>query len=147
MRVFIAGIMQGSLQGNGIHGQDYRERIARVLEEAYPGVEIVDPWALYPDSLGYDDETSKRVFLQNVAEAAEADLLVAYLPQASMGTAVEMWAAYTAGKPVVTISPLGRNWVVRYLSRLVVEDLEAFEQAVRGGLLDEFLAGNTPASL
>jgi len=144
MKVFIAGIMQGSLHDDGIHDQDYRQRIARVLKEAFRNVEVVDPWALYPDSLGYNDEVGKEVFLKNAAEAAEADLLVAYLPQASMGTAIEVWQAHTAGKPVVTVSPLDRNWVVRHLSDLVFGDLEAFEEAARDGRLSRLLPGESP---
>lgn len=135
VRAFLAGIMQGSLPGDAIHDQDYRKRIARALRAAFPSLEVVDPWALYPDSVGYDDARAREVFLRNIAEAARCDFLVAYLPEASMGTAVEMWAAYQAGKPVVTISPLKRNWVVRYLSSLVFPDLEAFEEAARDGRL------------
>lgn len=135
VRAFLAGIMQGSLSGDAIHEQDYRGRIAQVLQEVFPGLEVVDPWALYPDSQGYDDARAREVFRRNIEEAARCDFLVAYLPEASMGTALEMWAAYQAGKPVVVISPLERNWVVRYLSTLVLPDLEAFVEAARDGRL------------
>ena len=43
MRVFIGGIMQGSLRENTISGQDYRRAIGACLRQALPGVEIIDP--------------------------------------------------------------------------------------------------------
>ena len=71
------------------------------------------------------------------AEAARADVLIAYLPEASMGTAVEMWEAHRAGKPVLTISPLAENWVVRFLSTRVFPSLVAFESFVAEGELEK----------
>ena len=62
--------------------------------------------------------------------AAASDLLIAYVPTASMGAALEMYVAHERGVPVVTISPLAENWVVRALSRRVYRDLEGFLAAV-----------------
>ena len=62
--------------------------------------------------------------------AAASDLLIAYVPTASMGTALEMYVAHARGVPVVTISPLAENWVVRALSRRVYEDLGEFLAAL-----------------
>jgi hypothetical protein len=62
--------------------------------------------------------------------AAARDLLIAYVPTASMGTALEMYVAHERGVPVVTISPLAENWVVRALSRRVYRDLGEFLVAV-----------------
>ena len=60
---------------------------------------------------------------------------MAYLPEASLGTAVEMWEAYREGVPVVTISPMRINWVVDLLSSVVCDDLDAFAAwASEGGL-------------
>lgn len=60
-------------------------------------------------------------------------MLVAFVPEASMGTAIEMWEAYQHDCVVLTISPLRHNWAVRFLSHEVFTDYEAFEAAVRGG--------------
>ena len=60
-----------------------------------------------------------------------SDLLIAYVPIASMGAALEMNVAHERGVPVVTISPLAENWVVRALSRRVFPDLESFMRAVQ----------------
>jgi hypothetical protein len=50
-----------------------------------------------------------------------------------------MWEAFRAGAPVVTISPMAANWVVRHLSDVVLPDLAAFEEWVAGGGLDKFV--------
>ncbi len=62
--------------------------------------------------------------------AMRSDLVIAYLPVASMGTALEMYSAYQSGVPVVTISPLQENWVVRATSRRQFRDLESFIAAL-----------------
>jgi hypothetical protein len=67
--------------------------------------------------------------------AGQVDVLVAYLPSASMGTAIEMWHAYRGHVPVYTISPLVDNWVVQSLSDHVFPDVAAFVTfVVDGGL-------------
>ena len=135
MRIFIAGIMQGSRRDNEVDDQGYRQQIAASLRRHLPEAEIVDPWELFPDSPGYTDEQGKRVFISMCEAAADTDALVAYVPEASMGTAVEMWQAYRAGVPVYCISPLTANWVVRFLARRVFPNLEAFEAFVAQGRL------------
>lgn len=130
MRVFIAGIMQGSRLDKDVEDQGYRERIASVIRERVPDVDILDPWALYPDSPTYDDERGKQVYLSLNDAAAQADVLVAYVPQASMGTAIEMWQAFQAGARIYTVSPLTENWVVKFLSDRVFATLAEFIQFV-----------------
>ena len=133
MRVFLAGIMQGSNDHDGVHAQDYRAYLAELLRAHVPGVEVFDPWAVYPDSPSYPDERVRTVLVANVEEAAACDLVVAYLPQASMGTALEMWEAWRAGVPVIAISPLAANWVVRTCAVQRFATLEEFAQAVQAG--------------
>jgi hypothetical protein len=133
MRVFIAGIMQGSRLDRFIDDQDYRRAIAQAILERYPDAEIVDPNELHPNGVEYGDELAKATLLDMAERAARADLVVAYVPQASMGTAIEMWQAFRAGVPVVTLSPLLANWVVKHLSDVVLPDLRAFRHWVDGG--------------
>jgi hypothetical protein len=133
MRVFIAGIMQGSRTNNGIVAQDYRQELARILQEHVPGVEVVDPVELHPDSVEYDAERARRTLVALAEEAGRVDALVAYVPTASMGTAVEMWQAYRGGVPVYTISPLASNWVVQSLSARVFPGVAAFRAFVADG--------------
>lgn len=135
MRVFIAGIMQGSLPGVEVHGQDYRGAIREIILARHPEVEIIDPWELHPQSTSYDAERGRRTFLELIEEAGRADIVVAYLSEASMGTALEMWRACEKGLPILTISPLAENWVVKFLSTQVFATLEEFEAFVgEGGL-------------
>jgi nucleoside 2-deoxyribosyltransferase len=133
MRVFLAGIMQGSNADDGVHAQDYRAVLASVLRAHVPGVEVFDPWAVYPDSPGYPDDQVRAVLAANIREAAASDLVIAYLPQASMGTALEMWEAWRAGVPVIAITPLAANWVVRTCAARRYETLEHFVAAVEAG--------------
>ena len=136
---FVAGIIQGSL-ADSIHPQDYRERLVGVLRAQFPGDEVYCPVEEYPSSLAFDEAKARRVFLGLMARAAEADVLVAYLPEASMGTAIEMWGAYHQDRVIVAISQMAANWAIRFLSTRVLPDLEAFEQFVRSGELDRLLA-------
>jgi len=139
LRVFIAGIMQGSLPGVEVHGQDYRGAIREIILARHPGAEIVDPWELHPESPSYDAGRGKRTFLELIEEAGRADIVVAYLSQASMGTALEMWRAYEKGVPILTISPLAENWVVKFLSTQVFATVEEFEAFVGEGGLGGFV--------
>lgn len=133
MRVFLAGIMQGSNAHDGVHAQGYRAVLARALAAHLPDVEVFDPWAVYPDSPSYPDDQVRTVLVANIQEAASCDLVIAYLPQASMGTALEMWEAWRAGVPVIAITPLAANWVVRTCAARRYETLEDFVAAVEAG--------------
>jgi nucleoside 2-deoxyribosyltransferase len=134
--------MQGSLTNVGIHDQSYRAAIGVAIKACFADAEIIDPIELHPDAgLSYGPEKARQTLLDMTEEAAQADVLIAYLPQASMGTAVEMWQAYRAGKPVLTISPLAENWVVRFLSTRVFPSLEDFEAFVVEGELEKLLEG------
>lgn len=139
VKVFIAGIMQGSRLDSFIDDQDYRRVIAQVVLRRFPAAVIVDPNEIQPDGVAYGDELAKATLLEMAELASMADLVVAYVPQASMGTAIEMWQAYQAGIPLVTVSPMAANWVVKFLSNVVLPDLSAFQSWVTGGGLDKLL--------
>lgn len=135
MRVFIAGIMQGSRRDGGVDDQDYRREIARIMQRHVPGVEVLDPFTLHPNGVTYSPEQAKQTLLDLIALAGQADVLVAYVPSASMGTALEMWNACQNGVRVYTISPMENNWVVHSLSERIFPDIPAFATFVaRGGL-------------
>jgi len=133
MRVFIAGVMQGSRTDDRVVDQDYRTHITRILAENLEQVEIVDPWALHPESEGYDLERARATFMRMSALAGQVDVLVAYVPEASMGTAVEMWEAYHGGARIFCISGMAENWVIKLLASEVFPTLEAFEAFVTNG--------------
>src|SRR5579871_2011633 len=100
MRFFLAGIMQGSHRGPLLHNQDYRRRIEELLLEHFPTAEVYDPLANHADSLSYDDETGSRVFFYHNRLCREVDVVLAFVPEASMGTAIEMWEANQSGRIV-----------------------------------------------
>jgi hypothetical protein len=135
MRVFIAGTVQGSRADGGTDDQGYRTTIADTIKARFPDAEVVDPWAITTARYGPGEE--KRAMLHAHAEAARCDLLVACVPAASMGTAVEMWEAYRAGSAIVAISPLRGNWIIQFLSDVVLADLDAFGEFVAGGGIEE----------
>ena len=139
MQVFIAGIMQGSRLDRYIDTQDYRRIIAEAILAHHPDWVIVDPNELHPNGVDYDDDTAKATLLEMADLAGQADLVVAFAPEASMGTAIEMWEGFRAGKPLVTISPMAANWVVRHLSDVVLPDLDSFRAWVAEGGLARFL--------
>jgi DNA-binding winged helix-turn-helix (wHTH) protein len=64
-----------------------------------------------------------------------------------MGTAIEMWRAYEKGLPILTISPLVENWVVRFLSTQVFTTLEEFRAFVEQGGLEALKNGALPGQL
>ena len=139
MKVFIGGIMQGSRLDRHIDDQDYRREIAEAIVGRYPDAEIVDPNELHPNGVDYDATLARQTLLELFELAAQADLVVAYAPRASMGTAIEMWQGFQAGAPVVTISPMTANWVVKYVSSVVLPDLAAFRAWLAAGGLDKLV--------
>jgi hypothetical protein len=137
MRVFLAGIIQGSHQGLELHDQSYRERLKAIFRTHVPEAETCCPIEMHPSGVDYALEEQREAFFELVETASQADLVVAYLPQASLGTAIEMWEAYHHGRPVVVITPMRENWVINLLAQAVFPTLDAFEAFVRdGGLAD-----------
>ncbi len=145
IRLFLAGIMQGSHLALTLHNQDYRGQIKSLLAHHLPHVEVYDPLADHADSVSYDDARGREVFLGHNRMCGEVDVLLAVAPQASMGTAIEMWQAHQAGRIVVTISPLSHNWVIKYLSHMLFADLEEFSAALISGQFAQRLQQLLPA--
>ncbi len=133
MRFFLAGIMQGSHAQKRVHDQDYRAHIARLLEQHFSDAEIYDPRGNHAGSLGYDDRTGRDLFFHHNRMCREVDVLLAFVPEASMGTAIEMWEAYQHGAAVISISPLSHNWAVKFLSHALYGDMAEFEAALERG--------------
>ncbi len=131
MKVFICGIIQGSHSKLAIHEQAYRHRLKRLVETYLPEAEVYCPQSLHPQSLSYGDAKAFSVFEESVEVASRSKLLIAYLPEASMGSAIEMWEAKRAGARIISITPLKHNWVVRYASDIIVESIEEFAEALK----------------
>lgn len=133
MRIFLAGIMQGSHTGPLLHDQHYRRHLKELLLAHFPGAEIYDPLADHVNSIAYDEPTGRQVFYHHNRMCRSVDMLLAFVPEASMGTAIEMWEAYQHGAAVITISPMVHNWAVKFLSHAIYTDAHAFEAALKAG--------------
>ena len=133
MRFFIAGIMQGSHTGPVLHGQSYRDDLRELLEAHFSEAQVYDPRAEHTDSINYDEEEGRRVFFHHNRMCRDVDVLLAFVPEASMGTAIEMWEAYQHGAAVFAISPMEHNWAVKFLAHEIYADVKQFQEAVQSG--------------
>ena len=135
MRIFLAGIMQGSHLGAVMHYQGYRAHLRELLQQHLPGADVYDPLADHQLSLNYTEDRAREVFLYHNRLCGEVDVLIAFVPEASMGTAIEMWEAWRAKRVVIAISPLSLNWTIKYCSHLLYADLESFQTDLASGQL------------
>ena len=129
-KFFLAGIIQGSNKGKDLCSQTYRGKIKAVLKKHFPQAEIVDPIAVHPNSASYDSTKGKKVFYHLIGQAKSCDCIVAYLPYASMGTAIEMWECRKNDIPIWVISPMTENWSIKFLSSEIFDSIEKFEKFV-----------------
>ncbi len=133
MRFFLAGIMQGSHLALTLHHQGYRGQLRALIERHVPDATVYDPLADHTGSLTYDEERGRGVFFHHCELCREVDVVLAFVPEASMGTAIEMWEAHRHGRVVVSVSPLVHNWVIKFLSDVHFTDVEALESALASG--------------
>ncbi len=140
MQVFLAGIIQGSLADPSIHGQGWRGPVTALLAEHFPEGVVYDHFAKHPGGIDYDLPRIRATLAEGNAACAASEVVICWLPEASMGTANEMMLAHEAGRLVLTISPMAPNWVIRAYSDHIFEDLAAFEAFVAGGGIQRALA-------
>ena len=145
MRIFLAGIMQGSHVAALVHDQTYRNTFRDLVQEHWPQAEVYDPFANHSTSVGYDMRRAREVFTKHVGMCREFDLVIAFVPEASMGTAIEMWEAHTHGRVVVAVTPLVHNWVVQLASDAVYRDVDEFAHALQTGAIDRLLEDSFPS--
>lgn len=136
---FIAGIMQGSKVEKSLHEQEYRPRLKSLLEETVADADVYCPLENNGDSLNYTPSQGRQVFLDHIEQAGDTDVVISYIPVASMGTALEMWRAWEQNRLVLTITPMRRNWVVKFLSTRIFADLDEFETCARSGDLERLI--------
>ncbi|QDU95750.1 hypothetical protein [Lignipirellula cremea] len=142
MRFFIAGIMQGSHRGMDLHSQNYREQLREMLLRQFSDAQVYDPLADHQNSVEYDEMTGRETFYFHNRMCREVDAVIAFVPEASMGTAIEMWEAHEhGGGAVIAISPLDKNWAVRFCSHAIYPTLEAFETALIAGEIEHTIRG------
>ncbi|GJM42620.1 MAG: hypothetical protein DHS20C20_29020 [Ardenticatenaceae bacterium] len=144
LRVFIAGVMQANRHDTLIESQNYRLQISQILRQCIPSVQLIDPWAENPNSIHYNEEQARHTFLSMTHKASEADLLIAYLPLPSMGTAMEMWQAYQANTYIIAVTPFVHHWAIRFTANKILPDLDSLFGLLENG---RFLQEIVPAAL
>ena len=144
---FLSGVMQGrKAEGEGVEGtvsQDYRQHMKDAILAADAGAAVVEPWdlvgaeceRLYPKGtpqaeMFKENADVRHCFGVCVEAAVKADVVVSYLPEASMGSAVEIYAAKGAGRTILCVAPgrMAQNWVVRSYADHVFEDIPALRR-------------------
>jgi len=143
MKIYISGIMQGSTKSHGIQEQDYRKLIRDAVKIHHPDAEIYDPFLRFPDSVEYDDHRAKQVLLELAAEAGTSDVVIAFLPKASMGTALEIIRASDNGKTIISISPMKKNWFINAFSAKIFPTLDDFCTWISQNHLEEIIGSPT----
>ena len=139
-QVFLAGIIQGSLEDPRIHGQAWRAEVARMLAAHAPEARIYDHFARHPQGIAYDLPRIRETLDEGNTACAASDVVICWLPEASMGTAIEMYLAHEAGRLVLAVTPMAPNWVVRAYADRVFPDLGALEAWLSAGGLQGALA-------
>ena len=139
MDIFLAGIIQGSKVAAEIHAQDWRVAVRELLARHVPGAKVYCHYSEHPNSITYDLPELCATFEDGLARAGACDVLIAFLPSASMGTAIEMYEAARSGAVVLTITPMAANWVVRAYSDRVFPDLAALGSFFGSGGLASLL--------
>eukprot|EP00927_Polykrikos_kofoidii_P028479 TRINITY_DN24861_c0_g1_i1.p1 TRINITY_DN24861_c0_g1~~TRINITY_DN24861_c0_g1_i1.p1 ORF type:complete len:194 (+),score=31.83 TRINITY_DN24861_c0_g1_i1:70-582(+) len=142
---FLSGVMGGSGGGDNkefgvaMESQDYRALLRDAVLAADPMARIVDPLALgevraaewYPpgtpiENYWIDDAHVREMLAEVVAAAAASDVVISFLPSASMGSAVELHAARQASRIILVVAPgnMRGNWVVRSYADRIFESIE-----------------------
>ena len=140
MKVFLAGVIQGSKVAAEIHRQDWREPIKRILAERLPAAELYCHYSRHPNSITYDLPEIRTTLADGIARAGQCDLLIAHAPTASMGTAIEMYEAAANGAVVLTVTPMAANWVIRAYSDRIFPDNAALDAFMGSGEFTALLA-------
>ena len=163
---FIAGAIQGSRQSTIGMNQEYRAALQKTITGHISDATVVCPLALLMERFAgrleqavsaYEQETTgenldaqaygpivseiRAAFCELTEIAARSDVLIAYLPdhEASMGTAMEMWSAYSHGRPVIAITSMTKNLSIIATSDIVLPSIEAFEAFLAAGGLRDLL--------
>jgi len=141
VRIFIAGTMRGSQVDTEFEDQSYRKKLTKLMRKFFPDAEIYDPLegCDIEQSNEISDVEGRDIFLSQNEVAGKVDVLIAHLPEASMGTAIEMWEAYCSGAIVVSITPMAYNWAVKFLSHVVCQSLFDFESRLKDGSIQTII--------
>ena len=137
IRFYISGILQGSREAGKFENQEYRQIIGDFIRYFHPTATIYDPIAEHLHKAErYSRKRSNLCFWANVVMAGEADVIIAWMPEASNGTTLESYFGWINGALVLFVSTLDHNWTVRGIAHKIFHS---------GSELEQFIA--TPAFL
>jgi len=140
VHVYLAGIINGSQNEDVVYDQDYRKKISRALKNKYKGIDIYDPFHDKESIFKMSEKEKKAFFINETLRCLyDIDLIISYLPEASMGTAIEMFEAWIGHSTILTISPMKSNWTVKFLSDRVYDNIDDFIYSVKNNELDTFM--------
>lgn len=141
MKYFISGVMQGSSTGETtkktLNDQNYREIIKSILQKYDENCYIYDPYDKpkeyleEKEHLFNDSKFVTELFEEILSNLNECDVIVCYLPQASMGSSIELWEAYKSKKKIYVITQMSQNWVTRICATKIFESIEEFEKFMK----------------
>ena len=141
-------VSSAKADGDGVEGtmnQDYRGQMKEAILSADAAATVIEPWdlvgnvckELYPEGTPWsamfkDDAHVRMAFGTCVDAAAEADVLISYLPEASMGSAIEIYKARSAGKKILVVAPgsMAGNWTVRSYADRIFSSIEELRAAL-----------------
>ena len=130
-RAYIAGPVKG-LEEN----QEYRVTLAKILEKY--GFEVFDPLKREKKFYaGIEYKDAFKLAKRDLLDLEYCELLVAYLPKVSAGTAIELHHAKVKGRKTVLICRDASGlspWFKAY-SDEIFRSLEEFEEALEAGRL------------
>lgn len=163
---FLAGTMQGSRPGAQQISQSYRALLTEVIRRHRPNAEVLCPLEQLAQRLGAEQGVIRdshaalasltrvrradfakpllsltQTFVSLSQAAGAVDVLIAYLPdhEASMGTAIEMWNAFSNGVTVIAITPMRQNLAVMSTSDVILPDIAALDALFSEGFFDTIL--------
>ncbi|MCD4656478.1 MAG: hypothetical protein K8S87_02925 [Planctomycetes bacterium] len=132
IKIFVSGIVHGSRE-NDVYPQCYRKRIVDVIEKSWQSAIVICPTIVNSKSLTESVTETAKAFEQQLSLLKKSNIVVAYIPEASMGTAIEIYNASMRGKYVVTITPLISNRMIRMFSHDIYDSVDSFEHACEIG--------------
>lgn len=119
---YLSGTMQGSKKDTSITEQDYRQILREIILKTYPSSEIICPRDLFQNVSPNDTETIKLIIPKCVEVSRNCDIVIAYLPEASMGSAVELWEAHKNSKTVLVITTMRHNAMILSIADKIFND-------------------------
>jgi len=130
-KAFISGPIQGMENEQG-----YREVIGKICVQL--GYDVIDPWLrekiIYrKDEPCWWTKVPATDFIQRDLEDIEnCDVLIAYLPQLSAGTCMELFYAKRISKKVIIVSEMDclSPWIVVH-SDMILKSIEELEDALK----------------